>query len=220
MVDLLTVKNSAESRWLLTWILNLRILINGEYFSNYWLSESLNMICDTHKRILHGRIQMGWNGPLSPTCDERRLISIVTVFHTGVKTRLKCLSKQNLSKKYHLVKELCAFSLKDLDWPKWYSSNPDPNIPMACGSSVMSIFTNWPQPAGLMLSKALSIKKGILHTTGRPMIRCISEQYLIKIYHVVQELWAFSLTDYDRPDWCSAKPHHNETVLLSIQNKC
>ena len=33
-------------------------------------------------------------------------------------------------------------------------------------------------------------------------------QNLIKIYHVVQELWAFSLTDHDRPDWCSTKPRH------------
>ena len=34
----------------------------------------------------------------------------------------------------------------------------DPNIP--CGSRVMNIFTNWPRPVGLMLSKASSIKRG------------------------------------------------------------
>ena len=33
-----------------------------------------------------------------------------------------------------------------------------PNAP--CVSRVMSIFTNWPRPARLMLSKASSIKKG------------------------------------------------------------
>ena len=31
-------------------------------------------------------------------------------------------------------------------------------------------------------------------------------QNLIEIYHVIQELWAFLLSDNDRPDWCSAKP--------------
>ena len=30
-------------------------------------------------------------------------------------------------------------------------------------------------------------------------------QNLIQIYHVVQELWAFSLTYHRRPDWCSAE---------------
>ena len=29
---------------------------------------------------------------------------------------------------------------------------------------------------------------------------CICMQYLMKIYHVVQELWAFSLTDHGRRD--------------------
>ena len=70
-----------------------------------------------------------------------------------------------------------TISLKDLDRPKWCSSYPchrfayqwldnikinkyakfDPNI--QCGSWVMSIFTIWPQQAGLMLSKLLSIKR-------------------------------------------------------------
>ena len=36
----------------------------------------------------------------------------------------------------------------------------------------------------------------------------ISKQNLIKMYHVVQELCAFSLTDHDRPDYNSAKPRH------------
>ena len=38
-------------------------------------------------------------------------------------------------------------------------------------------------------------------------LKCISMQYLIKIYRAVQELWAFSLKDLDRLKWCSAKPH-------------
>ena len=31
-------------------------------------------------------------------------------------------------------------------------------------------------------------------------------QHLIEIYHAVQDLWAFILTDHYPPDWCSAKP--------------
>ena len=36
------------------------------------------------------------------------------------------------------------------------------------------------------------------------------------IYCVVQGLWAFSLTDHDRPDWCSAKPHPSKKNLLRM----
>ena len=36
----------------------------------------------------------------------------------------------------------------------------------------------------------------------------------IQIYHVVQELWAFSLTDHDWLDWCSAKPSSWKKVLM------
>ena len=41
---------------------------------------------------------------------------------------------------------------------------------------------------------------------GKAMLSCISMQNMIKIYHAVQELWAFSLTDHCRPAGCSAKP--------------
>ena len=43
---------------------------------------------------------------------------------------------------------------------------------------------------------------------ARQLLKCISKQNLIKLYFVVQELLAFSVTDHDRPDWCSAKPRH------------
>ena len=36
------------------------------------------------------------------------------------------------------------------------------------------------------------------------MLKCISMQNLIQMYHVVKELKV--LTDHDRPDCCSAKP--------------
>ena len=39
----------------------------------------------------------------------------------------------------------------------------DPDIP--CGSWVMSIFINWPQPAEMMLSKPSSIKKTVTHAS-------------------------------------------------------
>ena len=38
------------------------------------------------------------------------------------------------------------------------------------------------------------------------MLKCISKQNLIKLYHAVQELSAFSQSDHDLPDCCSAKP--------------
>ena len=37
---------------------------------------------------------------------------------------------------------------------------------------------------------------------------------LIQIYHVVQELWAFSLTDHACLDWCSANPGPRKKVFM------
>ena len=96
---------------------------------------------------------------------------------------LKCLSMQIWLKIYYAVQELWTFSLKYLNQLKCCLAKPchhfeyqwldnvninkyakfDPNI--LCGSRVMSIFTNVPQPAGLMLSKASSINK-ITHASG------------------------------------------------------
>ena len=47
----------------------------------------------------------------------------------------------------------------------------------------------------------------VLRTSGQIMLKCISEQYLIKIYHVVQELCAFSFINHDGPHRCLVKPH-------------
>ena len=35
------------------------------------------------------------------------------------------------------------------------------------------------------------------------MLKCISVQILINIYHVIQELWAFSLADHDLSETAS-----------------
>ena len=42
---------------------------------------------------------------------------------------------------------------------------------------------------------------------------------LIQIYHVVQELWAFSRNDHDWLDWCSAKPRPWKRVLMHASGK-
>ena len=77
----------------------------------------------------------------------------------------------------------------------------DPNIHVPFGSRVMSIFTNWPRAAGLMLRKASSIEKKMLRM---PVVRQCWHAYvcknLIQIYHAVQELWPFSLTANGRTD--------------------
>ena len=40
------------------------------------------------------------------------------------------------------------------------------------------------------------------------MLNYISIQNLKQIYQAVQELWAFSIKELDRPNWCSVKPRH------------
>ena len=50
--------------------------------------------------------------------------SLITTLHTCVSIMLKCISMQNLIKTYNAVQELWAFSLKDLNWPKWCSAKP------------------------------------------------------------------------------------------------
>ena len=47
----------------------------------------------------------------------------------------------------------------------------------------------------------------VLHTSVSKILKCL--QNIIKIYCAVQELRAFSLKYRDRPNWCSAKPHHH-----------
>ena len=48
----------------------------------------------------------------------------------------------------------------------------------------------------------------VLHTSCQTILERMRKQMLIKIYHVVQGLYAFSSTDLCRPDRCSTKPRH------------
>ena len=59
-----------------------------------------------------------------------------------------------------------------------------------CSSRIMSIFTKRPWPAKIMLGKPSS-------PICLPVTKIKNMQNLIQIYHVDQELWAFSLTDYN-----------------------
>ena len=81
----------------------------------------------------------------------------------------------------------------------------DSNIPR--GSRVISIYTyltrtgqTWPETAKLMLSKASSVKKDVMPVSDKTMSTYIRIQNLIQLYHVVQELWAISLTANGRID--------------------
>ena len=156
-------------------------------------------------------------------CSNDPRQSLVTVLHGSGWTMLKYISIQNLKWIYHGVQELWAFSLKELDRPKWCSTKPrhrfawqwldnvkihkytkfEANIPW--GSRVMSIFTKRAWPVKMMLGEASS---PFLHGSGWTMLKYISIQNLKWLYHGVQELWAFSLKELDRPKWCSAKPCH------------
>ena len=70
-----------------------------------------------------------------------------------------------------------------------YSDRQDLDIPYC--SRVMRIFTNWLQQAGLMLSKTSPTKKDGL---ACQWLGNVDMQNVIEIYHVVQEIWTFSLT--------------------------
>ena len=60
----------------------------------------------------------------------------------------------------------------------------------------------------------------ILHNNGQTMLKSISKWILIKIYPVVQELWAFILIDHNQPDWCSVKPWHHYCIPVYKQCQC
>ena len=57
----------------------------------------------------------------------------------------------------------------------------------------------------------------VLNTSGKKTFNSISKQYLIKSYLVVQESWAFSLTDHHQPDWCSTKPRHRFAISGNVK---
>ena len=60
----------------------------------------------------------------------------------------------------------------------------------------------------------------VLQTSGQTMLKFITKQNMIKIYHVVQGLSAFLLTDHDKPKWCSAKPCHRFAYQCLGNAKC
>ena len=66
-----------------------------------------------------------------------------------------------------------------------------PNI--RCCSQVVIIFTDHDQPDRGSANPRTS-KKDVAYASGYTMLTCIRMQNLIKIYHIVQELDAFSLT--------------------------
>ena len=70
-------------------------------------------------------------------------------------------------------------------------------------------FSERPRPAKMMLREASSP----VCTPGWTMFKCISMQNLIQIYHVVQELWALSLTDHDQTNWCLTKPRPSKKAV-------
>ena len=136
-----------------------------------------------------------------------------------------------------------SISLNYLDMPKWRPTKPchrfayqwldtvrvlinkyakfDPNIPY--DSRIMNIFPIWPRHAGLMLSKASSIKKRIdPHSDSRVVQDCstwsltlfytcqwleiVDMRFVCKIWSIqvytmwFKSLWTFSLTGHGRTD--------------------
>ena len=73
----------------------------------------------------------------------------------------------------------------------------DQNIP--CGSRVMNIFTRILSSLTVLRDQLYAVACCESPITFFKMLKCISMQNIIKIYHVVQELCAFSLKDIDRP---------------------
>ena len=67
----------------------------------------------------------------------------------------------------------------------------------------MSIFTNWPQPAQMILNKSSSINEGCYTCQWLDNVDMHLYANLIQIYHVVQKLWAFLLTDQGQTDSCT-----------------
>ena len=61
----------------------------------------------------------------------------------------------------------------------------------------------------------------VMQTNDWTMLKQISMQNLIQIYHMVQELWAFLLTDDNRLDRCSAKPRPSKKLLrMPVVRQC
>ena len=81
-------------------------------------------------------------------------------------------------------------------------------------------FTKWPQQARRMLSEHKTIKKVILHVNRYGMLTYICMLNVMKIYHVVQELWAFSLTDHGRADIQSDIVQTQGSCNYSLQWTC
>ena len=105
--------------------------------------------------------------------------------------------------------------LENLKMKQWIQF--DPNTP--CGSRVMSLFTNWPQPARRMLSKISSTTKSISHVSCSIMSTCIYMQNLIQIYHMVKEARAFQLTEHGRTDSHSDYSAHLRVIQSQYNHR-
>ena len=57
----------------------------------------------------------------------------------------------------------------------------------------------------------------ILHTSDQTIFKCINKHNLIKIYHVVQELEAFSQTGHNWPGGCWQKPRFAYQCLGNVE---
>ena len=91
---------------------------------------------------------------------------------------------------------------------KWIVRNNyakfDRNIP--CGLRFMSIYTNWPLPAWLMLDRTLSARRKFYACQCLDNVKMYTYAKLIKlVYHLVLKLWAFNNDRITAKEWTAAK---------------
>ena len=83
----------------------------------------------------------------------------------------------------------------------------------------MRSFTNCPQQAVQLFSKRMSIKNVVLHASFACEWLLIVDIHMYtncdQIYHMVQELQTFSLTDNRRADRCTHK-----VIIVQTQGSC
>ena len=66
----------------------------------------------------------------------------------------------------------------------------------------------------MMLGKALPLKTGCYAYQWLGIMICIRMQLLIKIYHAIQELWTFSITDHG---WTDSHSVYSAHLLCHLQ---
>ena len=124
--------------------------------------------------------------------------------------------KADVSICWEVIRVLYAPAYQCLDNIKMYKyAKFDQDMPR--GLREMSIFTNWPRPAELVLSTASSIEKC-----------CYACQWLAYVCKIwlectlcVQELWAFSLTANRWTGSRSVKPRSSKQPLcMPVVRKC